>query len=183
MLIGGSSTAEAPVRARGRSAADPATAPDATRPPAEGGAPAAGSTVAAPRRNALLARFDGRFVRFVLVGASNTIVSFCVFEALVHLLRHAAFGITLAQFVGYSAGIVWSFVWNSRFTFHSRAPVVTRGVRFLVVQLSMALASTAGIGVCAHVLRWAPTPSWFAVMVPVTIGNFLLSKHWVFLPA
>jgi putative flippase GtrA len=128
----------------------------------------------------LLAAFDERFARFLIVGLSNTIVSFCVFQGLLRLSHKGALAVSLSQFVSYTSGVVWSFFWNGRFTFHSHASVAKQAPRFVVVQLFMAGASTVGIGLCVDALRWAPTLSWFIVMVPVTIGNFLLSRFWVF---
>jgi putative flippase GtrA len=131
-------------------------------------------------RSVLLAAFDARFARFLLVGLSNSVVSFCVFQGLLRLSRQGALAVSICQFVSYAVGVVWSFFWNSRFTFHSRAPVARQGLRFVVVQLLMAGASTAGIGSCVKVLHWTPTLSWFVIMAPVTIANFLLSRYWVF---
>jgi putative flippase GtrA len=131
-------------------------------------------------RAVLRAAFEARFVRFLLVGLSNTVVSFCVFQGLLRLSRERALAVSLCQFASYSAGIAWSFFWNGRFTFRSHAPVVQQGFRFVVVQLFMAGASSAGIALCVGILGWAPTLSWFIIMVPVTIANFLLSRYWVF---
>jgi putative flippase GtrA len=128
----------------------------------------------------LEAAFDARFARFLLVGASNTVVSFLVFQGLLRLSHDGALAVSLCQFVSYAVGVVWSFFWNSRFTFHSHAPVAKQGLRFVIVQLLMAGVSTAGIWLCVDVMRWKPTPSWFVVLVPVTIANFLLSRYWVF---
>jgi putative flippase GtrA len=36
------------------------------------------------------------------------------------------------------------------------------------------------VALCVDVLSWAPTLSWFVIMAPVTIANFLLSRYWVF---
>jgi putative flippase GtrA len=131
-------------------------------------------------RAALLAVFDARFARFLLVGVSNTVVSFCVFQGLLRLTHGGARAASLCQFVSYTAGVAWSFFWNGRFTFRSHSATTKQGFRFVVVQLFMAGASTAGIGWCVDVLRWTPTPSWFIIMAPVTIGNYLLSRYWVF---
>jgi putative flippase GtrA len=131
-------------------------------------------------RAALLAAFDARFARFLMVGLSNSFVSFCVFQGLLRLPHEGALPVSLCQLVSYGAGVAWSFFWNGRFTFHSRAPVVKQGLRFVVVQLFMAGASAAGVALFVDVLGWAPTLSWFFVMAPVTIANFLLSRYWVF---
>jgi putative flippase GtrA len=131
-------------------------------------------------RTALLVSFDTRFARFLLVGLSNSFVSFCVFQGLLRLLHEGALAVSLCQLVSYTAGVAWSFFWNSRFTFRSHAPVAKQGLRFAVVQLFMAGASSAGVALCVDVLSWAPTLSWFVIMAPVTIANFLLSRYWVF---
>ena len=131
-------------------------------------------------RAALLAAFDARFARFLLVGLSNTLVGFGVFQGLLRWPHEGALAVSLCQLVSYTVGTAWSFFWNGRFTFQSHAPVAKQGLRFVVVQLFMAGASSAGVALCVDVLGWAPTLSWFIVMAPVTIANFLLSRYWVF---
>ncbi len=128
----------------------------------------------------LLAAFDARFARFLMVGLSNSFVSFCVFQGLLRLPHEASLPVSLCQLISYGAGVAWSFFWNGRFTFRSRAPVVKQGLRFVVVQLFMAGASAAGVALFVDILGWAPTLSWFIIMAPVTIANFLLSRYWVF---
>ena len=54
-----------------------------------------------------------QLLKFVLIGASNTIIDLIVTFAL-----NAVFGIYyLAKIIGYACGIVNSYFWNSRWTF------------------------------------------------------------------
>jgi putative flippase GtrA len=131
-------------------------------------------------RALLLAVFDARFARFLLVGLSNALVSFVVFQGLLRWFHDGALAVSLCQLASYTAGVAWSFYWNGRFTFRSQTLAAGQGLRFVVVQLALAGASAAGIALCVKGLGWAPTLSWFIIMAPVTLANFLLSRYWVF---
>jgi putative flippase GtrA len=115
-------------------------------------------------------------LRFIVVGLSNTVISYLVFIGL-HRLLETAF---LAQALAYAAGICWSYAWNSRWTFGQAAYSRAQFVRFVVTQLSLLAASSVLIGIAVDALRLHATASWVVVMALVTIVNYLVTKHWVF---
>ncbi len=73
-----------------------------------------------------------QLLKFVLIGASNTLLDLVVTFAL-----NAIFGIYyLAKIIGYACGIVNSYIWNSRWTFREERRRDAREiVTFLAVNL------------------------------------------------
>ena len=73
-----------------------------------------------------------QLLKFVLIGASNTLLDLVVTFAL-----NAIFGIYyLAKIIGYACGIVNSYIWNSRWTFREERRCDAREiVTFLAVNL------------------------------------------------
>jgi putative flippase GtrA len=115
-------------------------------------------------------------LRFIIVGLSNTVISYLAFIGLHRLLETAFF----AQAIAYAAGICWSYAWNSRWTFGQAAYSRAQFVRFVVAQLSLLALSALLIGVAVDGLRLHATASWLAVMALITIVNYLVTKRWVF---
>jgi len=146
----------------------------------------------------------GQFSRFIIVGFSNFAVSFAVFYLLYNYGRLSGlfysmlgeagrrledfvlqFGAgsldaALANIFGYGVGIVNSFIWNRLWTFRVKHAAASQFGRFLVLNLSCLLFSSATLFVFTDWLLWPPIPVWFAAMGVVTLVNFAASKYWVF---
>ncbi len=121
-----------------------------------------------------------QLLRFGAVGVSNAAISFLAFHGCLLLLREMSAGPGIAQVAGYAAGTAWSFFLNRTFTFRASGMVSRQALRFVLLQAALALASGFFVWLGVTVLGWAPTPAWVAVMVPVTVINFVLCKLWVF---
>jgi putative flippase GtrA len=135
-------------------------------------------------RGALSGNWDAyRFLRFLLVGLSNALISFIVYLVMLALLPHAVGMTSLAQAIAYGAGTFWSYAWNRKWVFGSRDRVIEEGSRFLLVQVSLMLVSIAAIGVAADGLGTDPVRAWITVMAVITILNFLLLRWWTFAPS
>jgi len=122
----------------------------------------------------------GAFLRFLVVGCSNTLVSFLVFHAALALLPVTAWVAGLSQALAYLAGAVWSFVWSRHWTFRSAGPLHREALRFMLVNLAALAASALALHGLADRLAFNATLSWAGVTAAVTIVNFLLLRHWVF---
>lgn len=73
--------------------------------------------------------FDNRKVRFLFVGALNTIVGYGVYAACIYAGLHYF----LAQFIASVMGITHSYLWNKFFTFRVRKKSVSEVFRFVAV--------------------------------------------------
>ncbi|HEU4630927.1 MAG TPA: GtrA family protein [Gemmatimonadaceae bacterium] len=129
------------------------------------------------------ARAGGAFARFLVVGVSNTAVSFVVYVALLRLLRPVDARVPLAQLASYGAGIAWSYGWNRRWTFASRGPHRREATRFVTSQLLAMIGSAALLTALVEGAGIGPRLGWCLVMGLVTVVNFLVLRLWVFAPS
>ncbi|MBE9529805.1 MAG: GtrA family protein, partial [Proteobacteria bacterium] len=145
-----------------------------------------------------------QFSKFLVVGVSNFVISFAVFyllynywklssifygllgqagkdlENLILQLGATSLDATLANIFGYGAGTINSFIWNKFWTFQVKHQAGTQFGRFLALNLSCLILSSASLFLFTDYLRWSYLPVWFVTMAVVTIVNFMVSKYWVF---
>ena len=122
--------------------------------------------------------WDQELIRFLLVGVSNTTVSYLVFLLGYHILF---VGDTLiSQPLSYSIGIAWSYFWNRKWTFQSSAVVKSEFLRFLIVQIALLFLSTALIYYAVDWWNIDASICWIFVMLLITALNFMLTKRYVF---
>lgn len=109
-----------------------------------------------------------QFLKFAVVGVLNTVVDFLVFQ----LLNLTIGWIYVAQVIGYSAGVLNSYFWNSRWTFrkeHKRS--AREAASFLVVNLVSLGVSLGVLWACKNLL--GITDAWVAGWVPAWLGGFV----------
>jgi putative flippase GtrA len=120
---------------------------------------------------------NSRFIRFLIVGAANTLVGLSVIFAAKYFF-HA--GDVLANVAGYSVGICVSFLLNSRWTFSYRGATLPALSKFVVA---------TGIAYGANLLTVVVAIDFFkfndyfsqALGMPVyTIVAYLASRYVVF---
>jgi putative flippase GtrA len=118
--------------------------------------------------------------RFLLVGATNFLVSYAVFLLAMAALPALAVRALLSQALSYAAGIGWSFVWNRRYTFRSTGSASAQLRRFLALQLALLAASSLALWALVDRAGLNAHACWFGVMTLVTLVNYWLSRRWVF---
>ena len=118
------------------------------------------------------------FGRFLVVGLTNTAISYLAFRILLWLLVDVAGRAAIAQAFAYAIGIGWSYLLNSRWTFAGSPG--GRFARFLAVQLTCLAVSALALGALVDVAGLPPTLCWIAVMAAITVGNFLAIRYWAF---
>jgi len=109
-----------------------------------------------------------QIVKFAIVGVLNTLVDFAVFQALNLLLGW----VYLAQVIGYTCGIVNSYLWNSNWTFREQRTRSFREIAlFVVVNLASLGVSLGVIWLCRDVLGM--TNEWAAGWMPAVLSVFI----------
>jgi putative flippase GtrA len=126
--------------------------------------------------------FDKNFVKqltkFLIIGASNTALSYFVFFiGYNYFLSKDAF---YSQCLSYSAGIIWSFFWNNKWTFSNANNSWSAFYPFLILQLSLLVTSALLLELAKKQFDLDINLIWLSVMVVITILNFFLSKYLVF---
>ena len=129
----------------------------------------------------------GQFIKFCLVGATNTMLSYVL--NLITLLFLKPFTIpfdyVIANVVAFLLSVAWSFFWNSRFVFHT-ASIGRYGKLKMLLKTYAAYALTEVL--LNNILSWIwieklsvskylPPLINLIVSVPV---NFLINKFWAF---
>lgn len=116
-----------------------------------------------------------QFARFLVVGVTNTGLSFVAYR----LLLVASTPYLLAAPLAFAVGALNGYIFNSRWTFAARDTTRARLLYVLVAAagsastslLVLAFAQGAGTGkVLAYV----------AALPPVTVGTFLANRRWPF---
>ncbi|MCH5346170.1 MAG: GtrA family protein [Muribaculaceae bacterium] len=68
-----------------------------------------------------------QFIRFLIVGVMNSLVTLIVIYVCKGLLGVNAW---VSNAIGYVAGLINSFIWNRQWVFHSKGHAVAEAVRF-----------------------------------------------------
>jgi len=122
-----------------------------------------------------------QFVRFGIVGVSNTIIAYAIYAGLYFLGAHYL----VASIVSFVLSVLWSFYWNNRMVFKLsegetrntiRALMKTfasYGLTGLIIANILLYVQIDLLGVNAYV---APLIN-LLVTVPL---NFLLNRNWAF---
>ncbi|MFD1988894.1 GtrA family protein [Paenibacillus nicotianae] len=118
--------------------------------------------------------FANQAIRFATVGVSNTVIDFIVF-----MLLQSVTGVVAAQFIGYGAGTLNSYLWNRRWTFaRGKGFDFSEMIRFLLVNITVAIITAIAISLVP-----ASIPVWIAKIAVTILGlaiNYTVSKLWVF---
>ncbi len=109
-----------------------------------------------------------QMVKFIIVGVLNTLVDFAVFQTLNLLLGW----VYAAQVLGYTCGVVNSYLWNSNWTFREQRTRSFREIAlFLVVNLASLGVSLGMIWLCREV--FGVTNEWVAGWMPAFLAGFI----------
>lgn len=118
--------------------------------------------------------FANQAIRFATVGVSNTVIDFIVF-----MLLQSVTGVVAAQFIGYGAGTLNSYLWNRRWTFaRGKGFDFSEMIRFLLVNITVAIITAIAISLVPDSI-----PVWIAKIAVTILGlaiNYTVSKLWVF---
>ena len=109
-----------------------------------------------------------QIVKFAIVGVLNTLVDFAVFQTLNLLLGW----VYVAQVIGYSCGIINSYLWNSNWTFREQR---TRSFREIALFLLVNIASLGVSLGMMWLLRevFGVTNEWVAQWMPAALAGFI----------
>jgi putative flippase GtrA len=116
-----------------------------------------------------------QFVKYVLVGAANTALSFLVYR----LLLLAGTPYVLAAPIAFIAGAVNGYWFNRRWTYAAADSTRARFLYFLFAVIGAAVTS----GLVLLVVRGAGVGRGEAYLVavpPVTVATFLANRFWTF---
>ncbi len=125
----------------------------------------------------LSAPLVAQFVKFGIVGISNTVLSLGVYAVLLK-----AFGVAYlaASAISFLVGTVNGFLWNSRWTFRGHVGDALTPVRWFVVQGFGLLADLGLIFVFVHDVGLDKLLGQVCTTAIVTVCTFFVNRVWTF---
>ena len=121
-----------------------------------------------------------QFMKFGIVGISNTIISLVIYYLLTYFEVHYI----IANTVGFIGGTLNAFYWNNKYVFKSKGnkerPIITTGIKVFISYGASFLLSTILLFLLVDIMgvsdMIAPIIN-LAITIPL---NFILNKLWAF---
>ena len=120
----------------------------------------------------------GQFIKFAIVGCSNTIINLCVYYSLIYVGCHYL----IAYTCGFCVSVCNAFYWNNKYVFTNKQErntfkafikvVTSYGMSFLLSMVLMTVL-VEGFQVSSYI---APITKMI-ITIPL---NFVLNKLWAF---
>ena len=129
-----------------------------------------------------------QFVRFGLVGVTNTLISYAIYVAVLQGFKLAgvncAYDYIVASVTAFVLSVLWSYVLNSAFVFRKKRSLltvlaeiaksyITYGLSGLVIANVILYALVDGLGISAYI-------SFFFVLIVTVPLNFVMNKFWTY---
>ncbi|MCL2769889.1 MAG: GtrA family protein [Solirubrobacterales bacterium] len=118
-----------------------------------------------------------QFVKFAIVGVSNTLLTFVVYTVLIEVFD---VWYIAASGIGFAVGAVNGFLLNRRWTFRGHAGDRLTAVRWTVVQGSGLLLDEALIYLFVHDASMDKLIAQACAIAVVTVSTFLVNRAWTF---
>jgi len=121
-----------------------------------------------------------QFLKFGVVGASGTVVSFVIYHGLLYFFRLA---VPLAFSIGFIAGGVNNYWWNRHWTFRSKGHPWRELGQFLTVSaMALVPANVVIFFLDAHLrpFRLRNSLIWLCGTAGGMAVNFFVNKYWTF---
>jgi putative flippase GtrA len=121
--------------------------------------------------------FTKQFLKFGIVGVSNTLIALSTYYLLLYLGLHYM----LANIVAFIISVCNAYFWNSRFVFISKRN--SHAKPFLKVVLAYGSTVLLGTGILFCLVELLHISEWIAPLFGLCITiptNFLLNKYWAF---
>ena len=116
-----------------------------------------------------------QLLRFGIVGAGNTALSFTTYTLLLALRTPYV----LAAAIAFFAGAVNGYVLNRRWTFAARDAWRAR-IAYVAVQAAGLVANAVLLWLAVHEAGLGRVAGYLVVIPPITVAMFLANRAWVF---
>lgn len=118
-----------------------------------------------------------QFLKFGIVGISNTLISFAVYALLLK-----AFGVwyVAASGIGFAVGAINGFLWNRAWTFRDHVGDALTPVRWFVVQSCGLLGNLALVYLFVDGVGLGKLTGQVATVGIVTVLTFFANRAWTF---
>ena len=130
-----------------------------------------------------------QFIKFGIIGLSNTIIGYFIYAVTLYLLRLVklfySIDVYIAQFIMFVLSVAWSFYWNNRFVFGG-SEKKTRNLFMMLAKTYASYAFTSLFLSEVLLMIWVDIIGINAYIAPIinlliTVPmNFFMQKYWVF---
>ena len=130
-----------------------------------------------------------QFIKFGIIGVSNTVISYVIYVVSLMLLKKAEFaqeyGYLIAQIIAFVLSVLWSFFWNNRMVFVEE----DKGKRVWWKALIKTYISYSFTGLFLNSIllivfvKWMGISEFVAPIINLLISvpvNFVINKFWAF---
>jgi putative flippase GtrA len=114
-----------------------------------------------------------QFVKFGVVGVSNTLIFFLVYTLLLKVF-------VAASGIGFAVGAINGFLWNRAWTFRGHVGDALTPVRWFVVQTSGLLANLGLVYLFVDGVGLGELVGQAVTIAIVTVVTFLVNRAWTF---
>lgn len=129
-----------------------------------------------------------QFIKFGIVGLSNTIISYVIYVVSLFIMQKYQMlpktDYLVAQFFGFVLSVLWSFYWNRRFVFKEGAEKVSWPVALLKTYASYAFTGILLNSILSFLwVEYLHIPKLIAPVINLLVSvplNFILNKFWAF---
>jgi putative flippase GtrA len=119
----------------------------------------------------------GQFVKFGIVGVSNTLLSFAVYTV---LLKGLGMWYLAASAISFAVGAINGFLWNRRWTFRGHVGDALTPLRWFVVQGCGLVANLGLVFVFVHDVGMGELVGQACAIAIVVVFTFLANRAWTF---
>ena len=122
-------------------------------------------------------------INYIIVGGLTTVVSMAIFygSTWTFLDGNDAFQLQVANVISWIGAVLFSYVANRLFVFESKSPkIVKEFIAFISSRLLTLLLDMGTMWLLSTILNVNYNISKIIAMVLVTVGNYVISKIFVF---
>ena len=130
-----------------------------------------------------------QFVKFGIVGLSNTVISYVIYVVTLILFQKnnliPSFDYLAAQVIAFVLSVLWSFYWNNKFVFE-KADNEERNIVHALIKTYISYAFTGLFLNSILSLLWVEVlgiPKIIAPIINLLVSvplNFIMNKFWAF---
>lgn len=129
-----------------------------------------------------------QFIKFGIVGLSNTLISYIVYLFFLWLFEQLylfdRFDYLIAQVMGFVISVIWSFFWNNKFVFiegNGKRNIFKSFIKTFISYASTGLVLSSILSfIWVELLFISKTLAPIANLLFTVPLNFLLNKMWAF---
>lgn len=129
-----------------------------------------------------------QFIRFAMVGLSNTFVGYMIYVVALKMIRSMhvfeAMDIYVAQAIMFLLSVLWSFFWNKKLVFDDGSMIDNTLVQLVKTYTSYAFTNLFLSEVLLHLwVNKYNISEYYAPLINLLITvpiNFELQKYWVY---